>query len=150
MRTEVKDVLTKAVLGDELLGQDHRRFLKTLLEYRGVDKLRGTYCQGILDKLSPDGRLRPNWNIAGTVTGRFSCEAPAINTRPHEGSGEPLTVSNGGRPMPHAPASRPRASASVLASSSTRTPPAGRPAAVRVAGAYGCAHSPSVRRDLGH
>ena len=80
-----KEEVLQTLLGDELLSTDARRFLKTLLAYRGVDKLRGTYCQGILDKLSDDSRLRPNWNIAGTVTGRFSCEAPAINTRPHAG-----------------------------------------------------------------
>jgi DNA polymerase family A len=145
-----KEGVLQTLLGDALLGQDHRRFIKTLLEYRGVDKLRGTYCQGILDKLSPDGRLRPNWNIAGTVTGRFSCEAPAINTLPHEGTRAPLTVSNGGRPMPHAPATRPRASASVLTSSSTRAPPTGGPAAVCVAGAPRCACRASVRGDPRH
>ena len=95
-----QEAVLETLLGDELLGTDQRRFLKTLLEYRGVDKLRGTYCQGILDKLSDDSRLRPNWNIAGTVTARFSCEAPAINTLPHEGTREPLTMSKGGMSAP--------------------------------------------------
>jgi DNA polymerase I-like protein with 3'-5' exonuclease and polymerase domains len=85
-----KEAVLETLLGDELLGTDARRFLKTLLKYRGVDKLRGTYCQRILDKLSDklsdDSRLGPNWNIGGTVTGRFSCAAPAINTLPHEGT----------------------------------------------------------------
>ena len=141
-------------LGDELLGTDQRRFLKTLLEYRGVDKLRSTYCQGILDKLSDDSRLRPNWNIAGTVTGRFSCEVPAINTLPHEVTRKPLTLSNRGcpgpPPLPLAPGPRPHAAASGLTSRSTGTLPAGRPAAGCLAGACRCVRRASVWCDPRH
>ena len=143
-----KEGVLETLLGDELLGTDARRFLKTLLEYRGVDKLRGTYCQGILDKLSDDSRLRPNWNIAGTVTARFSCEAPAINTLPHEGTREPRPCRTAGIPCRNAPARTRVEAARVGLGIDVEVDvdtPAGRPAAGCLAGACRYVRCTSVR-----
>jgi DNA polymerase I-like protein with 3'-5' exonuclease and polymerase domains len=48
---------------------------KLLLEHKRLDKLKGTFLEGLKGKLYGDGKMHPNFNIIGTVTGRFSCIA---------------------------------------------------------------------------
>lgn len=63
----------------EDLGNPNARLL---LEYRGWQKAVSACYQSYLDLLSPDGRLRPNYKIHGTVTGRLSCEKPNLQQIP--------------------------------------------------------------------
>lgn len=53
-----------------------------LLEYRGWQKAVSACYDSYLALLSPDGRLRPNYKIHGTVTGRLSCEKPNLQQIP--------------------------------------------------------------------
>lgn len=55
---------------------------KLLLEYRGWQKAVSACYDSYLSLLSPDGRLRPNYKIHGTVTGRLSCEKPNLQQIP--------------------------------------------------------------------
>lgn len=43
-----------------------------LLEWRGLDKLAGTYCEGIRKQITADGRIHPDTRIDGARTGRMS------------------------------------------------------------------------------
>lgn len=47
-------------------------FLDDLLEYRKVKKFFSTYLESIKNNLDEDGRLRTNFNITGTSSGRLS------------------------------------------------------------------------------
>jgi DNA polymerase I-like protein with 3'-5' exonuclease and polymerase domains len=49
-------------------------FAKTVLEYRGAQKLRGTYVEGILDLVDDSGFVHTNFN-QNVSTGRMSCVA---------------------------------------------------------------------------
>lgn len=53
-----------------------------ILEYRGWQKTVSSNYRAYLDLLSPDGRLRPNYKIHGTKTGRLSCEKPNLQQIP--------------------------------------------------------------------
>ena len=55
---------------------------KSILAYRGWQKTTSSNYKAYLDLLSPDGRLRPNYKIHGTVTGRLSCEKPNLQQIP--------------------------------------------------------------------
>lgn len=55
---------------------------ESILEYRGWQKTTSSNYKAYLDLLSPDGRLRPNYKIHGTVTGRLSCEKPNLQQIP--------------------------------------------------------------------
>ena len=43
-----------------------------ILDYREVDKLRGTYFEGLISDIGPDGLFRPDIRQIGTRTGRLS------------------------------------------------------------------------------
>jgi DNA polymerase-1 len=53
-----------------------------ILEYRGYQKTVSSNYKPYLELLSPDGRLRPNYKMHGTVTGRLSCEKPNLQQIP--------------------------------------------------------------------
>jgi DNA polymerase-1 len=53
-----------------------------ILEYRGYQKTVSSNYKPYRDLLSPDGRLRPNYKMHGTVTGRLSCEKPNLQQIP--------------------------------------------------------------------
>ena len=47
-----------------------------VLEYRGYQKAVSSYWKAYLNHVSPDGRIRPNFNLHRTVTHRLSCNTP--------------------------------------------------------------------------
>ena len=53
-----------------------------ILEYRGYQKTISSNYKPYRELLSPDGRLRPNYKVHGTVTGRMSCEKPNLQQIP--------------------------------------------------------------------
>jgi DNA polymerase I len=54
-----------------------------ILEYRKLDKLKGTYIDAIPLMVDADGRLRGNLNATGTRTGRFSSSKPNLQNQPN-------------------------------------------------------------------
>lgn len=57
-----------------------------ILEYRGWQKSVSSNYESYLKHLSPDGRLRPNYLMHGTVTGRLSCREPNLQQIPKAGN----------------------------------------------------------------
>ncbi|MBQ4333138.1 MAG: DNA polymerase I [Clostridia bacterium] len=53
-----------------------------LLEYRTLTKLNGTYCEGLLKVIDPDGRVRSVFNQTETRTGRISSSEPNLQNIP--------------------------------------------------------------------
>lgn len=53
-----------------------------ILAYRGWQKSVSSNYRAYLELLSPDGRLRPNYKLHGTKTGRMSCEKPNLQQIP--------------------------------------------------------------------
>ena len=56
--------------------KDMHPFISLLMEFRKLDKLRGTYTLGLQQFRSPDGRVHPWLKPGGTKTGRLSSEEP--------------------------------------------------------------------------
>lgn len=56
-----------------------------ILTYRGWQKAVSSNYKPYVELLSPDGRLRPNYKLHGTRTGRMSCEKPNLQQIPREG-----------------------------------------------------------------
>lgn len=59
-----------------------------ILIYRGWQKTVSSNYRAYLDLLSPDGRLRPNYKLHGTKTGRMSCEKPNLQQIPKSSAKE--------------------------------------------------------------
>jgi DNA polymerase I len=53
-----------------------------ILEYRGWQKSVSSNYRPYIELLSVDGRLRPNYKLHGTKTGRMSCEKPNLQQIP--------------------------------------------------------------------
>ncbi|MDH3705384.1 MAG: DNA polymerase I [Acidimicrobiia bacterium] len=53
-----------------------------LLDYREVEKLRGTYGEGLLAEVGPDQRIRATFNQTVARTGRLSSDAPNLHNIP--------------------------------------------------------------------
>ena len=66
----------------EKLRTEWPEFIEPLLEYREVEKLRGTYGQGLLDAVATDGRIHATFQQAVARTGRLSSENPNLHNIP--------------------------------------------------------------------
>lgn len=55
-----------------------------LLDYRGLTKVYGTYISGTLEKVR-NGRIYPEFNVCGTVTGRITHSNPNLAQLPKSG-----------------------------------------------------------------
>lgn len=67
---------------EEMLARLDDPTAEQILRYRGWQKSISSNYQAYLDLLSPDGRLRPNYKLHGTRTGRMSCEKPNLQQIP--------------------------------------------------------------------
>lgn len=56
--------------------------IERILRYRIRSKILGTYVDGILDRCDSDGRVRGDFNLHGTATGRTSCSNPNLQNIP--------------------------------------------------------------------
>ena len=54
----------------------------SLLRYRELDKLRGTYVEGYLPLIQADGRIHAHFNQLGASTGRLSSDRPNLQNIP--------------------------------------------------------------------
>src|SRR6185312_4673932 len=57
--------------------------IELLLAYREKTKLLGTYIEALPKQVRHDGRIHGNFNQMGTVTGRFSANAPNLQNQPY-------------------------------------------------------------------
>ncbi len=61
--------------------------IKTLLEYRELNKLLSTYIEPLPQKVGADGRLHGEFKQSGTATGRFSSSNPNLQNLPYPARG---------------------------------------------------------------
>lgn len=80
-RTFDKNAMAKY---EEVLQYSDNPTARRILEYRGYQKTVSSNYRAYLELLSPDGRLRPNYKMHGTKTGRMSCEKPNLQQIPRE------------------------------------------------------------------
>ena len=55
---------------------------RLILEYRGLMKLSGTYVDGLMRAISPDGRIHTTYDSLGAATGRMSSNDPNLQNIP--------------------------------------------------------------------
>lgn len=67
---------------EDILGNRNDPTARMVLEYRGWQKACSTYFKAFLEKQDADGRVRPNFKLHGTRTGRLSCENPNFQQIP--------------------------------------------------------------------
>jgi DNA polymerase-1 len=77
-RTPTGQPSTKESILEKL---DHP-FIKCLLVYRKTGKFLRTYITGLEKAIVYDGRVHPQYNLTGTVTGRTSCSKPNLQNIP--------------------------------------------------------------------
>lgn len=65
----------------ESLRYDHP-VVEMVLEYRGMTKLKSTYCDGLLKVIGSDGRIHSRFNQTETRTGRISSTEPNLQNIP--------------------------------------------------------------------
>ncbi|MFM8381878.1 MAG: DNA polymerase, partial [Actinomycetota bacterium] len=66
----------------EKLREEWPEFIEPLLRYREVEKLRGTYGEGLLAEVAPDGRIHATFNQTVARTGRLSSDRPNLHNIP--------------------------------------------------------------------
>lgn len=70
-----------------------------ILDYRGYEKLRSTYCEGLIEHINPEtGRVHTNYKQTFTTTGRLSSENPNLQNIP-AGSGYASRIKSAFRPQ---------------------------------------------------
>jgi DNA polymerase-1 len=62
--------------------RDQHPIIELLLSYREVEKLRGTYGEGLLNEVAPDGRIHASFNQTVARTGRLSSDQPNLHNIP--------------------------------------------------------------------
>lgn len=70
---------------DKILELRNDSTARHVLNYRGWQKSVTSNYEPYVELLSPDGRLRPNYKLHGTKTGRMSCENPNLQQIPKAG-----------------------------------------------------------------
>lgn len=70
---------------EQILERNSNPLAEWILAYRGWQKSVSSNYKAYLELLSPDGRLRPNYKLHGTKTGRMSCEKPNLQQIPRSG-----------------------------------------------------------------
>jgi DNA polymerase-1 len=73
---------------DELLQRTNDKRAEQVLIYRGWAKTTSSNYRAYLELLHKDGRLRPNFKMHGTRTGRLSCEHPNLQQIPRESAND--------------------------------------------------------------
>lgn len=68
---------------DALAELDHP-FARDLVEWRKLERLRGTYAVGLLDHVRDDGRIHTSILLDGAATGRTSSAQPNLQNQPSE------------------------------------------------------------------
>ena len=63
---------------EEALSVLNTPLTQELIKHRKASKLLGTYFQGYFSKVGADGRLRAEYNLHGTRTGRLSSDTPNL------------------------------------------------------------------------
>lgn len=66
----------------ERLRGDWPEFIDPLLRYRELEKLRGTYGEGLLAEVAPDGRIHATFQQTVARTGRLSSDHPNLHNIP--------------------------------------------------------------------
>jgi DNA polymerase-1 len=66
----------------EKLRDQWPEFIGPLLQFREVEKLRGTYGEGLLGEVAPDGRIHATFNQTVARTGRLSSDRPNLHNIP--------------------------------------------------------------------
>ncbi len=57
-------------------------FIDPLMQYREMEKLRGTYGTGLMSEVAPDGRIHATFNQTVARTGRLSSDQPNLHNIP--------------------------------------------------------------------
>lgn len=70
---------------EQILERQDSPIAEWILAYRGWQKSVSSNYKPYVELLSPDGRLRPNYKLHGTKTGRMSCEKPNLQQIPRSG-----------------------------------------------------------------
>jgi len=79
----LKACLERCDSNEKLPSRENIIFIcERLLKLRGASKLLGTYVEGLTKRLSSDGRLRGNFSLIGTATGRLSSFDPNLQNIP--------------------------------------------------------------------
>ena len=66
----------------EKLHEEWPEFIGPLLQYREMEKLRGTYGTGLLSEVAADGRIHATFNQTVARTGRLSSDQPNLHNIP--------------------------------------------------------------------
>jgi DNA polymerase-1 len=78
----INDVTGKPDTSKEYLRSLNHDFTNTLLAYRSIKKMIGTYYEGIYNRVDENNRLHTRFNQNGTVTQRLSCADPNLQNIP--------------------------------------------------------------------
>lgn len=74
--------------------QHKHPFWKCFAEYKELTDLFGIYIKGMLERVDPDGRIRPDFFLTGTVTGRISCHDPNLQNLPRKSIVKDFFIAN--------------------------------------------------------
>jgi DNA polymerase I len=66
----------------EKLAEEWPAFIEPLMQYREIDKLRGTYGEGLLNEVGADHRIHATFNQTVARTGRLSSDQPNLHNIP--------------------------------------------------------------------
>lgn len=69
----------KTVLENEIKGKE---IIETLFKYKDNEKLVNSFINNTMLQIASDGKVHPNYNTLGAISGRFSATKPAIQTLP--------------------------------------------------------------------
>jgi DNA polymerase I len=61
---------------------EHHEIARLIMDWRSLEKLRGTYVDSLPKIVDPEGRIHTSYNQTGSVTGRISSDSPNLQNIP--------------------------------------------------------------------
>lgn len=77
-----KDSLRIVSNSEGIKGTIREELIDNILKYREQSKTLNTYVKGLLNGIHPDHRIRADFHVNGTSTGRLSCSKPNLQNQP--------------------------------------------------------------------
>lgn len=78
---QLEEMLKKTYKRDKRK-QQGQEFVRLLLRYKRLQKLKSSFMDGLLANMYPDGKAHCSFNITGTESGRLSCQNPNLQQLP--------------------------------------------------------------------
>lgn len=104
---DLRNSTAKGILETLEVKYPNHPFLRPLMQFRRIDKIRGSYVENTLGFMDCEGRVHADYRVMGTEVGRLAVRDPALQTVPRASDRYGRMIRNAFIPTPARSGERP-------------------------------------------